>query len=109
MLSSQRSWWRLLDKADKGKLELEIEGKDDCAYYVNVSPIISQGGLIMGRVAVMHDVTHFKEMDRLKSDFVSNVSHDLRTPLTVMSGYAAALALTENLSSEQREYADNIR
>ncbi len=97
-----------LTQAEPGTLDLEIEGKDNRSYNINVSPIVSQRGLVMGRVALLHDVTQFKEIDRLKSDFVSNVSHDLRTPLTVMSGYATALAMTENLSSEQREYTDNI-
>lgn len=97
-----------LTRAEAGQLDLEIEGKDRRSYYVNVSPIVSQRGLIMGRVAVLHDITHFKEIDRLKSDFVSNVSHDLRTPLAVISGYATALAMTGDLSDEQREYADSI-
>jgi PAS domain S-box-containing protein len=97
-----------LTQAKIGEVDLEIEGKDSRSYYVNVSPIVSQRGLVMGRVAVLTDVTRYKEIDRLKSDFVSNVSHDLRTPLTIMSGYATALAISENLSPEQREYTDNI-
>ena len=97
-----------LTQAEVGKLDLEIKGRDGRSYIANVSPIISQGGLKMGRVAILTDVTHYKEIDRLKSDFVSNVSHDLLTPLTVMSGFAAALSMSENLSAEQQKYINNI-
>ncbi len=45
----------------------------------------------VGAVAVLHDVTHFKELDRLKSEFVATVSHDLKSPLTVIYGYAELL------------------
>lgn len=45
----------------------------------------------VGSVAVLHDVTHFKELDRIKSEFVATVSHDLKSPLTVIYGYAELL------------------
>jgi two-component system phosphate regulon sensor histidine kinase PhoR len=45
----------------------------------------------VGSVAVLHDVTHFKELDRIKSEFVTSVSHDLRAPLTVIVGYVELL------------------
>jgi signal transduction histidine kinase len=45
----------------------------------------------VGSVAVLNDVTHFKELDRMKSEFVATVSHDLKSPLTVIQGYAELL------------------
>ena len=45
----------------------------------------------VGSVAVLHDVTHFKELDRMKSEFVATVSHDLKSPLTVIYGYVELL------------------
>jgi two-component system, OmpR family, phosphate regulon sensor histidine kinase PhoR len=45
----------------------------------------------IGRIAVMQNITHLKELDRLKSEFVSTVSHDLRTPLTTVQGYIELL------------------
>ena len=42
-------------------------------------------------VAIVRDISQIKEVDRLKSEFVSMVSHDLRTPLAVIKGYAATL------------------
>ncbi|MBI2942308.1 MAG: GAF domain-containing protein [Chloroflexi bacterium] len=42
-------------------------------------------------VAIVRDISRFREVERLKSDFVSMVSHELRTPLAVIKGYAATL------------------
>ncbi|HEX5414398.1 MAG TPA: GAF domain-containing protein [Chloroflexota bacterium] len=42
-------------------------------------------------LAVVRDISHQKEVERLKSDFISMVSHELRTPLAVIKGYAATL------------------
>lgn len=48
----------------------------------------------VGSVAVLHDVTHFKDLDRMKSEFVATVSHDLKSPLTVILGYVELLRKT---------------
>jgi PAS domain S-box-containing protein len=54
-------------------------------------------------VAVVRDVTRLKELEQLKVDFVSMISHDLRTPLSLIKGYAATLLRTDlSLSEEQR-------
>ncbi|MBE2197875.1 MAG: PAS domain-containing protein [Anaerolinea sp.] len=77
-------------------------------YYTNAAPIISNDGQALGRVAVLHDITHYKEVDELKSNFVSTVSHDLRSPLTFMRGYATMLPMVGEMSDKQRQYTDKI-
>jgi signal transduction histidine kinase len=59
-------------------------------------------------VCVLRDVTHFKELDMMKSEFVATVSHDLRAPLTFMRGYATMLPMVGALNDKQKEFADKI-
>ena len=58
----------------------------------------------VGRVAVMQEITHLKELDRLKSEFVSTVSHDLRTPLTTIQGYVELLDRAGPLNDMQTKF-----
>jgi PAS domain S-box-containing protein len=89
-------------------LTRELSLADGQTLYANVSAILTVDGQHLGRVAVMRDITHFKELDELKSDFVAAVSHDLRAPLTFMRGYATMLPEAGELNRKQREYIGRI-
>jgi PAS domain S-box-containing protein len=86
----------------------EVPLPDGRTLYASVSVILSADGERIGRVAVMRDITHFKELDELKSEFVATVSHDLRAPLTFMRGYTTMLPMVGDLSDKQREYVEKI-
>lgn len=85
----------------------EIAFSENQFFYVTVSPVMI-GGQNMGRVCVLRDITHFKELDALKSEFVSTVSHDLRSPLTLMRGYATMLQMVGDLNVQQSGYVSKI-
>jgi len=86
----------------------EVPLPDGRTLYASVSTILSADGERIGRVVVMRDVTHFKELDELKSEFVATVSHDLRAPLTFMRGYATMLPMVGEIGDKQREYVEKI-
>ncbi len=54
---------------------------------VMTDPVLHQSA-VMGVVCLFVDVTERREMERMKQEFTSNVSHELKTPLTSISGYA---------------------
>lgn len=78
-----------LSFADRKKKTIQISG----AY----SPIKSSSGKNTGGVCVFRDVTKRKEVERLRSEFISTASHELRTPITTLEGYID-LASNEKVS-----------
>lgn len=73
--------------------EIECVQRDGTPYTVsvNLTPIANSSGQQDGFVIVQADITYLKEIERLKSEFVSNVSHELRTPLTNIKTYLTLL------------------
>ena len=55
------------------------------------TPLRDKDGEVSGAVAVGHDVTAYRQLDRLRTNFVSDVSHELRTPLTAIKGFIETL------------------
>ena len=83
-----------------------------------VSPIQDGTGRVAGFLHLAKDITekiHYerrlKELDKLKSDFVSNVSHELRTPLTAIKGSADNMldGLTGDLNEKQNRYLVRVK
>ena len=103
----QEALLELLRSRSEEKQSTEITLADGCTYLATASPVFADGNL-MGRVCIMRDVTYFKELDALKSEFVDTVSHDLRSPLTMMRGYAVMLQMVGNLNEEQNSYIQKI-
>jgi len=63
----------------------------------------------VGLVIVLHDITYLKELDRIKTDFVNTVSHDLRSPLTAILGYVELIARAGPVNDQQREFIHRVQ
>ncbi len=63
----------------------------------------------VGSAITMQDISHLKRIDQAKSDFVHTVSHDLRSPLTAVLGYAELLGRVGPLNEQQREFLQHIQ
>lgn len=64
---------------------------DRGSYQINASPIFT-GDKIVGTVLLIFDVTEKEKTERIRREFTANVSHELKTPLHTVSGYAELLA-----------------
>ncbi len=69
------------------------------------APFLGPKHEVLGTVTVLHDITSFKELDQLKSDFVNLVSHELRSPLSsiIMQHKVILDGLAGELTDKQRE------
>lgn len=61
-----------------------------------------------GFVAIMQDITYSKEQEKEKADFATNLSQNLRSPLTAIQGYAELLGRAGNLNETQQKYIQHI-
>ena len=74
------------------------------------APVRDDSGQVLGTVTVLRDATRDQELDRLKSEFLTVVSHELQTPLTAIKG-ALELVMddeTGQLSKVQRRFLETI-
>ena len=71
---------------------------------VTVTPLANTG-----RVVLMRDVSYFREMERLRLELLSSLSHDLKNPLTAINVTAALIERSGVLNARQHEYVERLR
>jgi NtrC-family two-component system sensor histidine kinase KinB len=85
-------------------LLIRVDGVER-SYHLRSTPMRDEEGHLLGAVVLLEDVTHLREVDRLKSEFVATASHELRTPLTTLQMGIALLQeqLSDQATDRQRE------
>jgi two-component system phosphate regulon sensor histidine kinase PhoR len=70
---------------------LEFIAGNNRVLQANVAPVTNAAGAVNSAVAVFHDLTDIRRAERMRRDFVANVSHEFKTPLTSIRGYTETL------------------
>ncbi len=88
----------------KDSITKEITTSDDIVYSITLDPIYLQHSknMIIGSIINIKDVTERVRLETMRSDFVANVTHELKTPLTSISGFVETLKLNENIDIQTR-------
>lgn len=91
--------------------DIEIgKNKDKIYYRITTSPIWFKHSENLGTVTIMQDITKFKELDEMKTDFISNVSHEFRTPLTsICMAVGLLLEGNANINDDEKELLTIIK
>jgi two-component system phosphate regulon sensor histidine kinase PhoR len=94
----------------KNRSNAEWTTPDNKTFVPRTEPIRDPQGNIEGWVIALRDITHYKKLNRNQSEFTRIVSHDLRSPLTSMQGFAnmLELGLVGELNERQAHFVDKI-
>ncbi|SFG82075.1 two-component system, OmpR family, phosphate regulon sensor histidine kinase PhoR [Desulfotomaculum arcticum] len=82
------------DALQKGQVieqEVKIFIPEEAILEVIVSPFRDQSGALNGVVAVLHDISQIRKLEKIRTEFVDNVSHELKTPVTAIKGFTETL------------------
>ncbi len=77
-------------------------------FSLSIAPLRQENDSLYGAIGVFHDITELRHMDQVRIDFVANVSHELRSPLTSIKGYAQTLKMDLSEESASRKFLDTI-
>lgn len=98
----------LLRSPAQGGEGMEWQNDSGQVFAPRVSEMHDEQGHLSGRVLVLRDITRYKNLRENQADFVSTVSHDLRSPLTYMSGYIDMLPMVGDLNEKQSGFFEKI-
>ncbi len=74
------------------------------------APVRMRDGTVQGAVLVLHDITELRHLEKVRRDFVANVSHELKTPLAAIRGFAETILEDPEMDPEvRRRFVDRIR
>lgn len=112
-LAEGKFYWEVLREPNFGELlkkvrdektnltdELEFNGK---VFLTSFACLSAKNEIVV----ILHDITEFRKLERIKRDFVLSASHELRTPLTAIKGYVETLET--KISKKNRQYLDVIK
>lgn len=96
-------------KALAGEAADAVLERDGRACHIFASPVRDEDGAICGAIVLLLDVTEQNRAEQVRRDFAANVSHELKTPLTSISGFAELMenGMADN-AQDVRRFAGRI-
>jgi signal transduction histidine kinase/DNA-binding response OmpR family regulator len=82
----------------------EITWPDQRVFIALFTPV-EKGGCVV----LLHDISHFKTLERVKNEFISTASHDLKNPIMTISGFSQLIPKIGPLDQKQLEFVDHIQ
>lgn len=105
-------WQKIKVTKDEYRGETHNHRKDGESYTaeIHVSPVVVSSGEIEFFISIERDITKLKEVDRMKTEFLSLASHQLRTPLSAIRWYTEMLEDGDGgeLNEPQKDFVSNI-
>jgi len=97
---------QLLDRAQRADASVsgEVVWRDKRVFSASATPL-QEGACLV----VLHDVTRFEELERVKDEFIAALSHDLRNPITSIKGYGRLIKLAGPLNEQQLNFIQRIQ
>jgi len=93
------------------EIELAPRGSDQLRTYQALATPLVVGNVLQGIATVLRDITTQKELERMKSNFLSVVSHELRTPLHAIKGFVDIILMgkTGPVTEIQRDFLETVK
>ena len=82
----------VLEKQQPQSGEIQTFDQGRKTLQIHAEPL-QQSGQFIGALLVMHDITRLRELEKIRREFVANVSHELHTPLSSIKGFAETLQM----------------
>lgn len=85
----------LIEKVKSSRMpasaEITLDVPEEKYIFVKLSPLAYTVGDLSGVIAIFSDLTHLRKLEQIRKDFVANASHELKTPVTAIKGFAETL------------------
>ncbi len=91
---------KTLSRNDPHQEDLVFHNQEDLFYKATGVAINDGEGSIIGAMIVLHNVTQIRKLERIRKDFVANVSHELKTPITAIRGFVETLMESDMIESD---------
>jgi two-component system phosphate regulon sensor histidine kinase PhoR len=99
---------KIVERGETFSTEMRLAIPTTRFYTLQLGPVRSRDGLVQGIVGVLSDITELKEMDQMKTDLMSMVTHEIRTPLATVRGFAQILLKGGLGNDKSKEFLEII-